>query len=323
MLERTSIFRHSRWDALSLAVIPFQVGCFVSFAVSFPGLSPLALAALVPALFALSLQSSGANHNHYHTAIFRVRWLNAAARIGFSMVGGPKTPHNIGHGLHHATNRSWNGTSVLRIIGLNRPLHKQLLAFGIFLLESFGLKHVVLLILLRHWPADKLAATVAPEEHELATRVFRKLKERGTLRAAQLDIAAWVSFRILLCAIDWRFFLFYFVPVQFCIDTLRQAENYVQHWGATDPEDPRRDSVSCYGKLYNWLTFNLGYHQEHHYRPGAHWLQLPRIREELPLDRRQVPLTHYTNLPLFFPSLATELQARVTSEPVAVTRTRQ
>jgi fatty acid desaturase len=37
-----------------------------------------------------------------------------------------------------------------------------------------------------------------------------------------------------------------------------------------------RGTTSHYGRLYNWLFFNDGYHVEHHLRPGEHWTRLPR-----------------------------------------------
>ena len=39
-----------------------------------------------------------------------------------------------------------------------------------------------------------------------------------------------------------------------------------------------RGSVSHYGRLYNFLFFNDGYHIEHHACPGMHWRELPRQR---------------------------------------------
>lgn len=40
-----------------------------------------------------------------------------------------------------------------------------------------------------------------------------------------------------------------------------------------------RGTISHYGRLYNLLFFNDGYHVEHHARPGEHWRQLPERME--------------------------------------------
>jgi fatty acid desaturase len=71
------------------------------------------------------------------------------------------------------------------------------------------------------------------------------------------------------------------------------AENYLEHYGA----DPRRfeaNSVSSYGRFYNWIWFNNGYHQEHHYRPQLHWTKLPALRAAIlpESERRTVPWDH-------------------------------
>jgi fatty acid desaturase len=308
-MSESRIFRYSRWDTLSVAVIPFQVAFYVMLAFVYHEFSVFLLVALIPVLYALSLQNAGANHNHYHTPFFRVRWLNTLTRMGFSLTGAPKTPYNVGHGVHHAkqVDEAFNNASVLAILGFRRPLHRQLLSFVLFVFESFGVKYIVLLILLKRWPINRLATVAMPEDVDMATRVLQKVQKPATLKAVKLDIAAWLGFRLILCAIDWKFFLFYFIPTSYVIETVRQIDNYTQHWGATESDDPTRDSVSCYGKLYNLLTFNLGYHQEHHLRPAIHWLDLPGVTEQLPTDRRIVPICHYVNLPMFYPYLAAQL----------------
>ncbi len=40
-----------------------------------------------------------------------------------------------------------------------------------------------------------------------------------------------------------------------------------------------RGTTSHYGKLYNLLFFNDGYHVEHHAKPGLHWTRLPESHE--------------------------------------------
>lgn len=306
------IFRYTRWDALCVAVIPFQMAGYVLLAASFDALSAGWLVAVLPVLLGLSLQASGANHNHYHTPFFTIGWLNTLARVGFSAIGSPKTPHNIGHGIHHSTPQSWNDASILKILGFKRPVHKQLLALLVCIPESIGAKYLAMVVLLERWPAERLAAFAAPDEpQDLAIKFFRRIVQPASLRATRQDVAAWVGFRLVLLAISWKFFFLYFVPAMYVIECLRRGENYFQHWGASDPEDPMRDSVSSYGWFYNALTFNLGHHQEHHFRPGAHWTRLPAIAAELPRERRIVRFNHYFNCPLFFPSLARDLKQRV------------
>ena len=62
----------------------------------------------------------------------------------------------------------------------------------------------------------------------------------------------------------------------------------------------KTDSVSGYGRLYNLIWFNNGYHQEHHWRPQVHWTEVPALRAQLPPEtsRRVVRAAHWFN---FFP----------------------
>jgi fatty acid desaturase len=78
---------------------------------------------------------------------------------------------------------------------------------------------------------------------------------------------------------------------------MNNALSYSEHYNATDPEDTKKDSTSCYNKIYNFLFFNTGYHQEHHYRPGVHWTKLPELQHQLPEDRNIVKYCLYNNNP--------------------------
>ncbi|MFA0926503.1 hypothetical protein RA263_03020 [Pseudomonas syringae pv. tagetis] len=103
---QSKVFKYSRWDIACCLVIPFQISVYALLAYYYQSMSLLALLGMIPVLFALSLQNAGANHNHYHTPFFRIRWMNTLTRMGFSATEAPKTPYNIGHGIHHATHQS-------------------------------------------------------------------------------------------------------------------------------------------------------------------------------------------------------------------------
>jgi hypothetical protein len=47
-----------------------------------------------------------------------------------------------------------------------------------------------------------------------------------------------------------------------------------------------RQTVSHYGRLYNWFFFNDGYHVEHHQHPGEHWTRLPQRGRQDPHSSR-------------------------------------
>jgi len=290
------IFRNGPIDLVLILTIPLQVASFVAFAYWYHLMNWPYLIFVSILMFLFSLQNAGANHNHYHTPIFNYGFLNTLARLGFSLTGSPKTPFNIRHGIHHATQRSFNDIPLRQMLGIKSPF-SQLVDFALYVAEAIGLKYIVFLVLLRYWPEERVARLAAPSEMETATKLFQRLKSPDLLQKAYADIAVWLGFRGVLCIIDWKFFFFFFVPVTYVITKIRDADNYFQHWGAVDPFDKLRDSVSAYGLFWNLLTFNLGYHQEHHIEPGTHWKKLPEITKKLPCDRRFVAGSQYSNGP--------------------------
>jgi fatty acid desaturase len=58
------------------------------------------------------------------------------------------------------------------------------------------------------------------------------------------------------------------------------AEGYLEHYGA-EPSNPYANSVSSYDPVYNFLWFNNGYHQEHHWDPKKHWTRMPELHEQI------------------------------------------
>ena len=53
-----------------------------------------------------------------------------------------------------------------------------------------------------------------------------------------------------------------------------------EHYHASNHRSRLADSVSYYGRWYNILMFNEGYHQEHHLKPHLHWTRRPEVHRE-------------------------------------------
>jgi hypothetical protein len=71
-----------------------------------------------------------------------------------------------------------------------------------------------------------------------------------------------------ILAIAPAFFLTVYLPGWLIGLGLCQLQGHYEHAPAT---------TSHYGRIYNWLFFNDGYHAEHHLRPAAHWADLDRV----------------------------------------------
>ncbi|MEU5161632.1 fatty acid desaturase [Streptomyces sp. NPDC020875] len=129
---------------------------------------------------------------------------------------------------------------------------------------------------------------VGPKERALLALASRREPRRSReLRQIRADRAAHVLSLALFAAISWQWTLFSYLPAFFAALTMVNVQNYYRHYGA-DPGHRAADSVSHYGRLYNLLTFNDGYHQEHHLSPGTHWSRMREVhdRNRARLDAR-------------------------------------
>jgi hypothetical protein len=68
-----------------------------------------------------------------------------------------------------------------------------------------------------------------------------------------------------------RFFLLVYLPGYLAGLGLCAIQGHWEH--AMGPP------ISHYGRIYNFLCFNDGYHAEHHAAPAIHWSQLPRFNQ--------------------------------------------
>jgi fatty acid desaturase len=127
-----------------------------------------------------------------------------------------------------------------------------------------------------------------------------EVKRRGLTRQIQFELAVQKLFLVFLCYLNWKCFLFYYLPVWLFGSVAAWGFGYGEHFGSK-PGSRKTDAVSSYNAVYNFLFFNNGYHQEHHYRPDVHWTKIKRLRDEmLPEDQRRVIRgSHLSNLGLW------------------------
>lgn len=95
-----------------------------------------------------------------------------------------------------------------------------------------------------------------------------------------LVLALWLA----LLALAPRFLLTTYLPGMLLALCLCKIQGHYEHSLGT---------TSHYGRLYNWLFFNDGFHFEHHRRPGKHWTQLPAWRAHEARTSRWPPVLRW------------------------------
>lgn len=217
-------------------------------------------------------------HNFLHLPFFASRRLNSLFGIWNTLlIGVPQTLYKHHHLNHHRFNSDYRNaagetgdfSSLYRHSTRdNRP--ESIVAY------SF-------LSPLRGNPMPLFRAAVAAGEG-------------GQLRAELLTFLGAVALLLWVSpGLAWRAYL----PLWYLGQVAAFAENYAEHFGAR-PGNRKTDSVSCYSSWYNWIWFNNGYHQEHHWRPQVHWSRVPQLTADLqgPDYRRVVRYSHWLNVPL-------------------------
>lgn len=147
--------------------------------------------------------------------------------------------------------------------------HEPLLSYAVGgAVGSLAGRFVELAMVTRAWRvADENLLNLASRQPD---------RSKAELRQIQIDRAAHCLALVAFAVISWQWTLFCYLPAFFCALTLVNVQNYYRHYGA-NPDSRTTDSVSHYGRFYNLITFNDGYHQEHHLSPATHWSQMPVV----------------------------------------------
>jgi fatty acid desaturase len=255
------LFRYSKWD-----VFPAMcgVGIVALMAWTFFCFSSLSWWVLVPAWVAIafsywwSLQCI--SHNFIHNPFFTSPWLNRAYSLLQTLaIGVPQILYHHYHMNHHwgdsdmkgpdGTTKDWS--SIYRHSKDDQPEPFLRYCFFSFFRVEVG---PVIGTLFRHGRGQ----------------VVQMIVEGLVLVACWAFMLFW----------NWQLFLFYYLTSYYAGWTLSYAEGYLEHYRC-QPGSPFANSVSSYNVIYNFLCFNNGFHQEHHWDPKKHWTKMPELHEQI------------------------------------------
>jgi fatty acid desaturase len=274
---KVRFFAHSNWDAAMVTVTLMEIALTAFATVTWghiPLLASLSLGAGCVVLNCLNYQAVA--HSFIHHPFFTSRLANRIFSVLSSLaLQAPQTLYRAHHLDHHRYNNDPRDATTGRTQDSSSTYR--------YSREPGREEHVV--------PYAMLGPLRVDYGH-----YYGWAKKRGDARLMWIETVALFAYLAALGLANWRGLVLFFLPVFYLGQSAALAHNYCEHRGAT-PGDRLRDSVSCYGWLYNKLWFNEGYHQEHHFRPHVHWTKLPELRSSMvpESERRVVRHIHWLN----------------------------
>jgi fatty acid desaturase len=276
------IWKNTRWDGLLVAYSLAQFGLTIWLATWWAETSLLGrVGGFVLLTLMMAYNIIVVSHLFTHVPWFTAGSLNAAVSVLNSInIGQSVQAYELSHVREHhrfnndpkgpdGTTRDHTSTYKAGEKGEHGPLLPYALG-GAW--ESFADRGRELLAVTRLWRVGR------SEVRLLALATRREPRRSWELRQVRADRAAHCLALTGFLVISWQWTLVCYLPAFFVALAMVNVQNYYRHYGA-NPDDRAADAVSHYGRLYNRVAFNDGYHQEHHLSPSAHWSQLPGVRE--------------------------------------------
>lgn len=196
-------------------------------------------------------------HNFIHNPFFKSPLLNGIFSISNTLsLGMPQSTYKVHHTNHHTYNNdNWDGEKP--------PLDKSSIFY-------FGKDKR---------PEGAIAYSFLSYFRLDIVSLFKMARKRDDILVILETMLLVASIVYLLVAHTYVFFCF-ILPVYYLGTSFASYENYMEHYGA-DNSSRLNDSISCYNRVYNFIWFNNGFHQEHHWKPSTHWTKIPTVETEM------------------------------------------
>lgn len=261
ILGQMKVFAHTRLDAVPMIAGLLHLVYGVTMFLAFHSRAPVWLLVAMGAVYAVSISwniNSVAHsflHHHYFTAPVLNRLFSMTQTV---VLGTPQLLIEEVHLRHHRGNsdRRVDGTTVdwLSIYRHGRdgePENPWTYVFSGF------------------FRSDPILIT---------KEIMLRNKTCGWWAVVELGlVTTTVAVTLVL---DWRFVVFMWLPAYYLGHSLTNLNGYYEHFDA-NPDMPIAWGVSTYGRIYNTVWFNNGYHAEHHFRPNTHWTRLRSLHRSI------------------------------------------
>lgn len=212
-------------------------------------------------LFFVYILTLAVAHNHYHKTIFKNDKLNCIMNYMLFFTGGTSPyswtlQHNIGHHFNYL--EQVNDPAPWLVDGKIVPRFRY---------SFFGTLNI--------YPYCFKIGNQYP-------KIFKKFKFHLLITALILSSLILIDPRGALFAI--------IIPTTLSMFNLIDI-TYEHHTGLDRTNEFNASRTNLH-TIRNWFTFNVGYHTEHHVKPGVHWTKLPNLHKEI---RGKIPVRNITN----------------------------
>lgn len=243
-----SVYRYREDIAPSLVILAiFGVQLFTFFFVE----SLLVVAAIMLGLLSISAMPGSISHNHHHVPTFLRPWMNRWYEvILFLEVGIPPYAWTLHHNLGH--HRDYLDQE-------KDPANWRLADGSVMSRVRYDIVGS-----LRIYPEIWRIGRQHPE-------LFRRFKRWSLISLAVLGVFLMLD--------PVKALLLFVAPMP--IMYLGLLDNtYMQH-SDLDTDSEFTASRNSTSRLYNFISWNLGYHTAHHMKPHLHWSRLPQWHAQI------------------------------------------
>ena len=261
-----SVLAHSRWDAIPVMAGIGHValiGAFVLLIDRLPWWGVIGAGLLYAYLIAWNI--NGVAHNFIHNPYFRAAWLNRVYSVMLSLtMGFSQVMYNWVHTRHHFGNMDRPGADGNTVDPIS------IYRFG----ANGAAENVWSYTFKSYWRDDP-------------AQIYRQIaaKSPREARFALVELACVIGVYGGLTMVNWRAVVV-MAPFYYIGHSLSSLVGYYEHFRA-NPDAPIAWGVSCYGRLYNLVWLNNGYHAEHHFRPRLHWTRMKAYHREIAAHQRE------------------------------------